>query len=744
MRKLVYLTLGLAASCGLCAYSMPNPIPTWLIFLLLALSMAAILLASRKKQPWLWKLGIALLGASFGFIWFLLYCSRYLQIPISMDTRIDSFTIRASDYCEKSTYGASVDGVILLQGKPYQVRAYLDEDTAIAPGDEITGSFRLRVTTPGAQKESRYYQGKGVFLLADQQDALTVRPGEKSIRDLPAQVRRRIKAMIADCFPEECHPFAMALVLGDTTGLDYQTDTALKISGIRHVAAVSGLHVSIVFALISLVSMKKRWLKALLGLPCLALFAALAGFTPSVTRACVMAALMLAAPLVNREYDGPTALSFAVGCMLLANPMSITSVSLQLSVCSVSGIFLLSERLRQRILKILGAPKGKGRRARLCRWIAGSVSVSVGSCLLTTPLSAWYFGTVSLVGVVTNLLTLWAISFIFYGILLCCLLYLWIPAFGHVLALAVSVLIRYVLWTARALAAFPLAAVYTCSPYITAWLVFCYVLLLTAVFSRQVRATVIGCCVLFCLCISVLASWAEPALDDVRMTVLDVGQGQCILLQSGGRAYMVDCGGSRDASAADEAAQQLLSQGITRLDGLILTHYDRDHAGAVQNLLTRIRADVLILPASEPKTAPYPADTVLYASQDLCFDSGREKLTVFAPDFSGKGNDLSLCVLFDTENCDILITGDRSQRGERQLLERANLPKVDVLVAGHHGAANAVSPQLLEAVSPEIVCVSVGANNVYGHPARETLRRLEEYGCAVYRTDLCGTITVRR
>ena len=744
MRKLVFLTLGFAAGCGAGAYWMPERIPIWILPLTVVLSILAMLLGALKKQAWAWKLGFLLIGASFGTFWFSLYCEIYLQVPIAMDGQTDSFTIRASDYGVQSAYGTSVDGAIRLEGKSYHVLAYLDEDIPILPGDEMTGLFRMRVTTPGGEKQSRYHQGKGIFLLADQQDAVTIRSGGKTLRELPARMRHRIRAILEDCFPEDCHSFALALVLGDTSKLDYETDTALKISGIRHVAAVSGLHVSIVFALITMVSLKKRWLKALLGLPGLVLFAALAGFSPSVVRACVMAGLMLFAPLVKREYDGPTALSFAVGCMLLANPIAVTSVSLQLSVCSVSGIFLFSDRIRQRILKTMGQPKGKGKRAGLARWIAGSVSVSVGSCILTTPLSAWYFGTVSLIGIATNLLTLWAISFIFYGILLACLMYLWIPFLGRVLALPVSVLIRYVLWTAKGLSGFPLAAVYTCSPYVILWLIFCYVLLVTVVLSREARVSAAVCCALLGLCASMLASWMEPALDDVRMTALDVGQGQCILLQSGGRVYMVDCGGSQDASTADEATKLLLSQGITRLDGLILTHYDRDHAGGVPNLLTRIQADVLILPATEPGTVSYQAETVLYASQDLCFDTGTEKLTIFAPDFSGKGNDLSLCVLFDTENCDILITGDRSQRGERQLLERADLPKVDVLVAGHHGAANAVSAQLLEAVSPDIVCISVGANNAYGHPAQETLQRLKEYGCAVYRTDLNGSITIRR
>jgi len=100
--------------------------------------------------------------------------------------------------------------------------------------------------------------------------------------------------------------------------------------------------------------------------------------------------------------------------------------------------------------------------------------------------------------------------------------------------------------------------------------------------------------------------------------------------------------------------------------------------------------------------------------------------------------------LFDTEKCDILITGDRDGFGERSLLRNVDIPKVDVLVAGHHGAKNSTCQELLEAVRPEIVCISVGEGNPYGHPAPELLERLAEFGCAVYRTDQNGTITIRR
>ena len=100
--------------------------------------------------------------------------------------------------------------------------------------------------------------------------------------------------------------------------------------------------------------------------------------------------------------------------------------------------------------------------------------------------------------------------------------------------------------------------------------------------------------------------------------------------------------------------------------------------------------------------------------------------------------------MLDTEKCDILITGDRNAEGEKQLLREMGNHDVDILVAGHHGAENATSHLLLQAVTPEIVCISAGEGNMYGHPSEETLKRLYQNGCQIYRTDLHGTITIGR
>lgn len=735
MRKLMWFTLGFGAACAFCAY---GRIPALLLLPLLVLLLAWFAGGSRRKQVL-----FSIIGIFLGLFWFSRFENKTLSPVYELDGITKNAVICFHSYSEKTDYGIRAEGRISLGENTYPVMVYLDAEESIEPGMVLTGPFRFRVTAPGGEKASAYYQGEGIFLLAYQADELTVSAQPRSFRYLPALLRQKILLALDQLLPTDVSPFAKALLIGDSSDLDYETVTDFSVSGIRHIVAVSGLHVSILFTLLSLLSFRKRFLSAAIAFPTLFLFAAVTGFTPSVSRACIMSALMLTASLANQEYDGPTALSFAGLVLLLVNPLVITSVSYQLSFASVAGIFLFSPGIRKWLLSLFELKNAEILKRGFVRWFSLSVSVTLGATVMTVPLCALYFGTVSLAAVLTNLLVLWVISFIFYGLILLCLLSTFWSTGAVFLGKLLSVPIRYVLLTAKTIADFPLVAIYTRSPYITAWLVFVYLLLAMFLLSKNRKPLVLSCCAVLGLCFSLLAAWAEPLMDEVRFTVLDVGQGQCLLLQAEGKTYMVDCGGSSDSGAADVAAETLLSQGISELDALVLTHYDRDHAGGAENLLSRIDAKLLVLPAVHSDLS-LKAERVLYAADDLVLTSADLKIHIFSSQIPGNDNENSLCILFDTENCDILVTGDRDSFGERMLLRNANIPDVDVLVAGHHGSKHATCDELLSAVRPETVCISAGRNNLFGHPAPELLARLEKYGCALYRTDLQGDILIRR
>ena len=747
MRKLMWFTMGFGAACAFCAYC-------WVTAQLMipAVAFVAIfllLLLGGRWKDFLKPVAVLALGIAAGLFWFQTYSSAYLSRTSDLDGAMADVTARCTDYSYETDYGCAVEGFLYLDGKPYRGKFYVNSSSEIEPGDVLKGKFKLRLTTADAAEGATFHQGKGIFILAYERESVELlKIEDKPFWAYPAILRQTLKETITATFPDDTSAFAKALLLGDRTDIDYETNTDFKVSGIMHIIAVSGLHVTILFTLINLLCLKRRWLVALVGLPILLLFAAVAGFSPSVVRACIMQGLMILATLVGKDYDGPTELAFAALMMLLVNPLVITAVGFQLSVGCVAGIFLFQESISNWIYVHL-YNREHPRFRKMKRWFASSVAVTLSAMSLTTPLSAYYFGAVSLVGILVNLLVLWVISFVFYGIMLVCLLSFFAPGVAVLAAKIISWPIRYVLLVSGVFGSFPLAAVYTRSIYIVAWLVFCYVLLAVFLLSTKKRPALLIGCAVFGLCLSLAASWLEPFTDACRLTVLNVGQGQSVIWQSEGKIYLVDCGGDYDEDAADLAAETLLCQGISRIDGLILTHFDRDHAGAAGYFLSRIPADMIIIPDYEDSTGiramlecDHP-NRVYPIAEDIALSYGTTRISIFAPVVPNSDNESSLAVLFQHENCDILITGDRSAFGERLLLKTGLIPEVDVLVAGHHGSANSTCDELLDAVQPKIVVISVGDNS-YGHPADSVLDRLQTRGCIVYRTDIHGNIILRR
>lgn len=739
MRTLMWFSLGFGGSCCLWAYGFPM---AWTLPACIFCVLGFLLTLLLRKKTELRAMRILFIGIFCGSIWFGMYRQTYLLPAVSLEGTERQLAVCATGYGEATDYGISVDGITEHGGKTYRIRVFLDSPQDVRPGERIAGTFRVRLTIPDGADAAAYHRGNGLFLLAYEEKDVFVAPGKPDWRCYGALLAERIGRILEAYFPQDTAPFAKALLLGDTSGLTYAQDTALKLSGIRHVVAVSGLHVSILFAMVSTVTMKRPWLRALVGLPLLALFAAMAGFSPSVSRACLMCGLMIFSMLLRRDYDGPTALAFSCTVMLLMNPLTVVSAAFQLSVGCVAGIYLFQDKIQYFLLSRIGPAKGKNPLAKWKRWFVSCTSVSLSAMTFSLPLSALYFGAVSLVSILTNLVTLWVVTAVFCGIVAVCLLGLFWKGAAVFLAKVCSMGIHYILFAAELLGGFPVAAVYTRSVYIGVWLVFCYVLLMIFLRQKERKPKVLLCCMALGLCCAVCASWLEPRTDDIRMTVLDVGHGQSILLQCGDRAFLVDCGGDWDENTADMVAETMLSQGVRHLDAMVLTHMDRDHMGAAENLLTRVGTDRLIL--------PYSRNTVVTGAQLLMpmeqvyiqLDGG--KITVFGPVSTRGGNENSLCVLFESENCAILITGDRSGFGERMLLRQTELPKVDVLIAGHHGADSSTCSELLEAVSPQIVILSTADNGSFQGPGDQLLRRLEEYGCRVYRTDRLGTILYRR
>jgi len=481
-------------------------------------------------------------------------------------------------------------------------------------------------------------------------------------------------------------------------------------------------------------------------------FAALAGNTPSALRAAVMSALLLAAPLAGREPDRATTLSAALLLVLLPCPYAVASTSLQLSFGAVAGIYLVTEPLSSRWLEFIpkwDGPLG-GFLQSILRFLACNLAVTVGALLFTAPLAAICFHTVSLLGPLTNLLTLWAVSGAFLGGFASALLGLTFPPLGTALGWFTAWMGRWIIFVARSVARLPFASLSLLSEYLLCWFILAYgILLLWLVGRRHTRPAIPIAALLLSFCTALFAHLWPIYTSPLTVAALNVGQGSSTLFYSRGHSVLVDCGGNSGDDPGDIAADYLQALGSSRLDALILTHYHTDHACGVPELLSRLKVSHLILPNVAPED-PLRQEILELAEVSGCkvhllvddsqFSFGAAVLSIYAPLGDGGANEEGLSMLCTVGDYDVLVTGDMNDVVERRLIRYQSLPDIELLVVGHHGSKDSTSEDLLLITRPERAVISSGYNS-YGHPAPETLERLGAAGCDIYLTDRMGTVT---
>lgn len=744
MRRLAAFTASFALGIYLAQYLLPQNGLLPLAAGCLAAACGALLL------PGLWRKRVLLMGTGLAFAlgwnWLYGYAVRDPLTGLSGSEAPASMTLL--EYAVPTDYGAKV--TVKLDGFPLgKVVYYGGEDLLdLRPGQTVTARVKFQDSARLREDTITNFTSQGVFLLAYQRgdEAVCGEGSAGSPRWWPARAARAMQTQVAALFDGDVAAFLSAILTGDTSGLSDEARSDLSEAGLSHILAVSGMHCGFLMTLILLATGRhRRRLVAALALPILVFYTFLTGASPSVVRACIMVVFVLAAPLFQRDSDPPTTLSAALFLILLANPFAAASISLQLSFGAMAGLLWLTPRIQDLLM-------GEKSRGRVYRLLASSLSATVGAMVFTVPLCAVYFGSLVLISPLSNLLCLTASSAVFMlGLLAVLASFLWLPL-GAVIGFVPALLTRYILWVSGVLASIPYHAVYLTNPYLKYWLVFLYVLFAAACLlrPRQRRkyavATVLAAVSLAATVYLGAPHYTRSGLDAY---VLDVGQGESVLLASGGQFALVDCG-SRNSwyDAGGIAADHLATMGCGTLDYLILTHYDYDHVSGVTELLARTRVGTLLLPdvaddagmrlQVELAARNHGAD-IRYVREETVLPLGESGLTVYPPGEVAGDNEQCLAILCTYGDYDLLITGDMNMAAERQLIAKYDLPDIEALVVGHHGSKSSTSEELLEAVKPETGIISVGDNS-YGHPTEDALRRLVLAGVDIYRTDLQGTV----
>lgn len=743
MRRLMLFTIAFTAAVAAYLWLLPTQAALYAAF---GCAVVLLLLLPIRTDA-AKRVRILAFGAAFGLLWSW-GCEQRKLVPLrALCGENRTVTGEVCLQPERTDYGCRVE-VRIDGGRAY---FYLDADAMnLSLGDRVTVSGE--VTDVSGQDDNLYFQSRDISLLVFQKgDYVVEKVSSLPVSLYPAAAGAYLRSTVTRVFPPESEGFVRALLTGDRSGLSYTLSNELSVAGVSHVIAVSGMHVSLLIGAIRLL-LRRRRLSAFVSIGVMAFFAAMLGFSPSVTRAVLMNTILLLAPILQRENDAPTTLSFALLVLLLLNPWSLANASLQLSFLAMAGIFLITPSLYKRMTALTGADNEHAPQLyrRVMRTLSVSVSTSLGASLLTTPLVAYYFGTISLISIVTNALLLPLISLIFTTSAATALLgMLWTPL-GALPAIGISAAVRFVCFAVRVLASLPFAALYTDNLYACLWLGTTYLMLAAAiVFRKRLRLRILVAAVLATLSATFFFSRLDGSTT--RFTMLDVGQGQCLYFQDGGYRVVIDCGGSDGDRAGEKLARRLLSSGDSTVDALILTHYDTDHTGGIEQLLNRVTVKRLFLPEIEAENETrdsIAAAALREGTETVCVDTelllelGEARVRLYPPTESFDAN-CGLAALMSFDECDILITGDMDIEAEGRLLRDYALPCAEVLIAGHHGSKYSTGMPLLEHTAPQLVLISVGENS-YGHPTRQVLERIAAVGADVLRTDQNGDITITR
>ena len=757
LRKLAVFSFFFAAALFLSHYFLTDK---WLIICggaAALLSLIGIIFQGNTRK----RVIISLLAVSIGFFWSYAYTALFVSPHMELHEENVLITAVITDYPVERTRGYRVDARILWEdARDVSVRLYYFSEADLQPGDIISANVRLRradITADGERFDA--LSSRGIFLSGCVSGNITVRESSDSLRYIPRRIAHSIAEQIGEIFPDDVSHFLKALLTGQRDELyrDAALSASLSASGIIHVVSISGMHIAFLMGFLALVLRSKR-LFAFYGIPLLFLFMAMTGFTPAVTRAGIMQMFLICAPMVKRERDSITSLMAALLLILVSNPYSVASVGLHLSFSATLGIILFSAKINSAVTDAFRGKKIFRRRLSrgLINYIVGGLSTTFGALIFTLPLTALHFGYVSLIAPLTNLLTIGIVSLTFPLGLIVTLLSFIHPEVGAVLSFPVTYAARYIIRAAQMLAGVPYSVVYSSSIHIMFWLLYVYIMFtLLPLLKARLREYIKPACIsIMLLSVIILVFTFFPGTSGDSFTVVDVGQGLCVVVESGGHTMVIDSGSLSRNNAGEITHEFLMGMGKSAIDILVLTHLHADHVNGVEFLFSRMAIFALVL--ADPSGSDFAhvayeiitlatslGTAIIYVTETLSFKLGDLDVMIYPPMFEGRGeNERSLSIL-TMGGITSLVTGDMNMASERALLRFANLPKLDILVVGHHGSRHSTSEELLAALSPDIAIIPVGRNS-FGHPTSDVLERLSKFGVTTFRTDIHGHVTIRK
>ncbi len=525
----------------------------------------------------------------------------------------------------------------------------------------------------------------------------------------------------------ESEAYLKAFLLGDTSMFTDSDKQEFRALGISHLFAVSGMHVTLFTSL--LMWLLRKWcsppiMKTIVAV-ILGYYLFLTGFTPSVIRAVVMTIVLL----WNQRISALSLLLFLGSVLLLYQPYYVYHPGFVFSFTVSFYLLLFRDWIN----------------ASHC-YFAQLIKTSVIAFLASLPLTLYFFCEINLCSVINNLIYVPYVSYLLFPMALLSSI---CPCLDSVLQVMISIF-EFLL---RITTAFKWFLIF---PHIPITYYFLYSVMIILAVRKMIKRDYNF--FLFLIIMLTLHYMLPYTRYSAKLTMLDVGQGDCLLitLKHNQGAILIDTGGivsygqqEKLFLAQTRIIPYLKSQGIRKLTALILTHGDYDHAGEAIALMKSFPVDQVILNAGDNNHLEQKLISFLETKRIFYQQVSRQNIRLAGQLFqflnlknqTNENRDSLICYT-KIENRNIIFMGDATKEEEKYVIDTYNLPKMDIIKVGHHGSSTSSSQQLVSQLQPEVALISVGDHNRYGHPSQDILKRYQKLQTKIYRTDQVGSVQI--
>ncbi len=674
---------------------------------------------------------------------------------------------------------------VLVNSNDIETRCHIGDTICVKGGLKSFPSPR----NDGEFNQKLYYKSIGIWYKIAAQDIKIIKECS-GMAKYQNQIKDSLDRHLQSMTTQQDYGIMEAILLGDKSNLSQDIYQLFQKNGIAHIIAISGLHVS--FLGIAIYKLLKKCGFGFLtcftiSLLFLVTYAALTGNGISARRAVFMCVVQMGASILGRTYDTLSALALSAMIFLAENKYSCFHSGFLMSFLAILGILVVVPSLNAMILPVMDKKiekiEQKNQRifyyiASFLRFITTSFIGSLGITLFMLPLLLYYYFEIPLYSVFLNMIVIPFMSLLlFCGVAALLISYICMPV-GVFLMGTVHYILKGYMVLCEITQKLPFSQIQAQRPQIGQILLFysCIGLmaLVVRIFQSRKFTKMICCkykinsirnCIAIFFFVTALLILFYKGKVPFTVDMIDVGQGDCILIRQEGINMLFD-GGSSDISKVGEKRiyPLLRSYGIKKIDYIFISHSDNDHANGIMELMDltdkTFTIENIVLPDIINQNTITPDDSyisivkkakekgihIIYAAAGwgVQFPCGMN-ISCLHPSqgyLYESSNDYSAVYSVTYKEFSILMTGDVEKKGEQYILREHQLNKTIVLKTAHHGSSSSSNKEFLEKVQPQIAIISCGINNRYKHPSSETIDYLKECGAEVYITAKTGQIKI--